>query len=878
LNSQTNLFQVSSFNFKLKHLVIIGVLVLAFSTSFLIRSQPAEYGFELNEFDSFFNFRATEYIVENGFFEYFEWHDDKSWYPTGRDVSATSQTMLHITATITYQIFGGNSSLYDFTILFPAVIGSLTVIVIFALVRLFAGTAAGLFASLLFAVSFPIILRGMLGWFKSEPLGIFYGLLGLYLFLSAIKSENKKVTVLKIIFGGIVMTFALASWGGVQFFIIPLGLFILALPFVRKDHKFLIWSIPLFVGSFLLSALMFERPGPGFVFGMGGILLIGSTIFLVVCIFIQKISKDEHKIRNGLFLFIPIIIIILFLVLASDTTERSYYSISPSDLPGSQGEAVAIELSAGAASIGSNIMEIQCYCFSFVDSNINGNVHARVWDSNMNVLAEGSLPYSKFSESWKTYTFTLNNSVELKSGYLIGIDASDLTGSAIYVIGVGNIDGSHPIGTGTTFMSNNVKIGTHASQIQLSFDSNSSINSKDVILPIPSFRYLNAINPFLTTTVPLVDSVAEHSSVTMTLSFLLHSVWMIFAGIGIWLILSKKISQTFVKNDMKAFVLIFGITGVYISSSFVRLEVFASISLIILSSIALSILTTNIFKIKFFGKKKYLFKIPYVVIIVFLFTLPLVHPENSNWINIIDTPQVIFTGATSNPPTNDWLETLEWIKLNTPENAVIASWWDYGYWIQTMAERTTLIDNSTIGTWQIEKMAKMLLSTPVDSWHMLKEMNADYVLVFLSAFKINNEPVNKLYTLGGGGDESKVFWFANIAELPAEKYLHSDWTSGTNYFDEQTILGKMIPFTTAVYYDPNTQENSAIYKPGFVKIVSKDIKYDSDNDPLKLVYTSPSFMQERGGHMNIILVYEVNKNYILTNDDLIIDQNMNLEN
>ena len=200
MNSQTSLFQVNSFNFKLKYLLVIGILVLSFSVSMLIRSQPAEYGFELNEFDPFFNFRATEYIVENGFFEYFQWHDTKSWYLpedfsgiSGRDVSATSQIMLHITAAITYQIFGGNSSLYDFTILFPAIIGSLTIVIIFALVRLFAGTAAGLFASLLFAVSLPIILRGSIGWFKSEPLGIFYGLLGVYLFLSAISSENKKL-------------------------------------------------------------------------------------------------------------------------------------------------------------------------------------------------------------------------------------------------------------------------------------------------------------------------------------------------------------------------------------------------------------------------------------------------------------------------------------------------------------------------------------------------------------------------------------------------------------------------------------------------------------------------------------------------------------
>ena len=701
MNSQASLFQISSFNFKLKHLLVIGILVLSFSASFLIRSQPVNYGFELNEFDPFFNFRATEYIVENGFFEYFEWNDDKSWHPHGRDVSATSQVMLHSTAAITYQIFGGNSSLYDFTILFPAVIGSLTVVVIFALVRLFAGTTAGLFASLLFAVSLPIIIRGSIGWFKSEPLGIFYGLLGLYLFLSAIKSENKKIAALKIIFGGIIMAFGMASWGGNQFFIIPIGLFILALPFLRKDHKFLLWGIPLFVGLFLLISGSFERPGLSFVFGLGGLSLIISTMFLVISIFVQKISKDETKIRNSLFLLISIIVIGSFLIIIND------------------------------------------------DSNI---------------------------------------------------------------------------------------------------------------LPLPSFRYLNAMNPFLTSIDPLTDSVAEHATTSLPFSYFFHSVWMIFAGIGIWFILSKKISQSFVKNDMKVFVLIFGISGVYISSSFIRLEVFASISLIIFSSIALSILSKNIFKITFSGKINNLIKILYVIIIVFLFFLPLGFPENNNWISNASSPPIILTGATSNPPTNDWLETLEWIKLNTPENAVIASWWDYGYWIQTMAERASLADNSTTNDHIIQNIARMLLSTPDDSWNMLQKMNADYVLVFLSAQKIDDNA--ELYVLGGGGDESKVTWFARIAEFSTEKYLKSDGITGTNYFNEQTMLGKMIPFTTAVYYNPNTQEESAIYKPGFVDIVIKNIEYDSDNDPLKLVYASPSFMNENTGPMNIVLVYQINKNYI----------------
>ena len=706
MNSHTKLFTAGSFDVKLNHIIIIGVLVLAFSLSFLIRSQPADYGYELMEFDPFFNFRATEYIVENGFTEYFTWHDDKSWYPHGRNVSSNSQVMLHTTAAITYQIFGGNSTLYDFTILFPAVIGSLTVIVIFGLVRVFAGTTAGLFASLLFAVSLPIIMRGSIGWFKSEPLGIFYALFALYLFFSGIRSKNKKIAFLKIILGGITMTFAMASWGGIQFFIIPLGLFILALPFVRKDHKFLLWSIPLFAGSFLLTTLMFERPGIGFVLGLGGISLIIPTIFLVICIFVQKISKDEHKIRNGLILLASIIII----------------------------------------------------------------------------------------------------------------------GSFFVIVNPDNIIGG------------------------------------------ASFRYLNAINPFLTSVDPLVDSVAEHATTSIKLSFFLHSILLIFSGIGVWFLLSKKISQSiiFERNDMRVFVLIIGITGVYVSSTFIRLEVFASISLIILSSISLSILSKAIFQINISKIKSYILKISFVMILLALFVMPLIFPTDYNWISVNDTPPVILTGGTAHPASSDWLESLEWIKTNTPENSVILSWWDYGYWIQTLSERASIADNSTTHTSIIQNIARVFLSSPDDGWKMLQDMQADYVVVFVAGQRIDgNWDGNPLYVLNGGGDESKKSWFMRIGEVDLSKYLESDGTTGTSYFWNETLLGQMIPYNTIIYYNEYSQQSSETFQNGFVPISVLEINYaDEGNYPLKLVHTSPSFTNENIERFSAVLVYEVNKNYI----------------
>ena len=106
MQSNKGLVKVEKSSRYARYLLIIGILVLSFSLSFMIRAQPLEYGFELSEFDPFFNYRATQFMVENGLPAYLEWHDDLSWHPYGRDISATSQVMLHTTSAALYQTFG----------------------------------------------------------------------------------------------------------------------------------------------------------------------------------------------------------------------------------------------------------------------------------------------------------------------------------------------------------------------------------------------------------------------------------------------------------------------------------------------------------------------------------------------------------------------------------------------------------------------------------------------------------------------------------------------------------------------------------------------------------------------------------------------------
>ena len=63
-----------------RYILIIAILAIAFSVSFMMRSQGAQVGFELAEFDPFFNYRATDFIIQNGIPAYLEWWDDKSWF------------------------------------------------------------------------------------------------------------------------------------------------------------------------------------------------------------------------------------------------------------------------------------------------------------------------------------------------------------------------------------------------------------------------------------------------------------------------------------------------------------------------------------------------------------------------------------------------------------------------------------------------------------------------------------------------------------------------------------------------------------------------------------------------------------------------------
>ena len=723
LSGNKALFRINSFQFQAKHLLVILVLIIAFSTAFIIRSYPIKYGFALNEFDPYFDYRATKYIIDNGFEAYLNWHDYQSWYPEGRFVPTTSQVALHLIAATMYKIFGFGSSLLDFVIMFPVIIGSLTTIVIFALVRNLSGTTAGMFASLLFAFMPAIIQRGNLGWFKSEPLGLFLALLSVYLFLSSIKSRNIKRTILTAAGGGLILGLANSSWGGIQYFSIPLGIFFFLLPFLRKDSIFL-YGIISFTLITLITAAAFPRPGISFVIGLPGIALIVGMIFAIVGTIIRTKSSPAKANRN---LIAALGIFVLLTV-------------------------------------------------------------------------------------------------------------------SIFLVGA---------------------------------------------YQPSSFRYLVAVNPFLSSHNPLVESVAEHSTPTVIDYFTDYSILLIFAGFGVWVSFSKR-------TDMTIFALIIGLTGLYVSATFARLMVYSSIAIVILASIGLYELTRSILQNRIENQNKIkerefrknikegkilpdvkpLVKFSFVVMVVFLISIPLIdyngliYPKNFNWISSADIPPSIVNGATGfRMQVEDWVDAVDWIANNTPKDSVIASWWDYGYWITTLGNKTTLADNATINQTRIQTIAKMLMSEPETATQIAQDLKADYILVYIVADRHNGPNGNSFYTLGSGGDESKKQWFMKIGGFNEKDYVEDDGFTPTANFWNNTLLGKLIPFTPISYASFGNGMLTNIqpeYSSGTIALNLKDIKYPingTSDQPYKLVYASPSFENDNEDIVFGVFVYQVNKNY-----------------
>lgn len=92
----------------------------------------------------------------------------------------------------------------------------------------------------------------------------------------------------------------------------------------------------------------------------------------------------------------------------------------------------------------------------------------------------------------------------------------------------------------------------------------------------------------------------------------------------------------------------------------------------------------------------------------------------------------------SESPEEPWNQTLEYMADETDNDSVILSWWDYGYWFQTIGERATVADGGNSGYFTTEgptnkvphPIARFLTSNNASEHASLFEKHsADYIVL-----------------------------------------------------------------------------------------------------------------------------------------------------
>lgn len=208
---------------KQENFFIFIALILIVIVALLIRLSPIFVGPELiKAFDPWIQYYNANYLAENGIYEYFHWHDIKSWHPEGTD-RFNLRPGLTFTVVIIYNALtsiGIPITLYDVCYYFPAFAGALTVLIMYFLGKEILDKRTGLLAAFFLAFNPGHMQRTVAGFFDNETIGILGTLLTFLFFIKAIKTGKFQHAIL----AGLSLGYLTLSWGGYVYtlLIIPL--------------------------------------------------------------------------------------------------------------------------------------------------------------------------------------------------------------------------------------------------------------------------------------------------------------------------------------------------------------------------------------------------------------------------------------------------------------------------------------------------------------------------------------------------------------------------------------------------------------------------------------------------------------------------------
>ncbi|KAL0270263.1 UNVERIFIED_CONTAM: hypothetical protein PYX00_007731 [Menopon gallinae] len=612
-------------------LITFTVLLLAWVAGFSSRLF-AVIRFEsiIHEFDPWFNYRSTAYMVKHGFYNFLNWFDERAWYPLGRIVGGTVYPGLMITSgSIHYILHTLNIPVHirDICVFLAPVFSGLTAISTYLLTKELWSAGAGLFAACFIAIVPGYISRSVAGSYDNEGIAIFALQFTYFLWVKSVKTGSifwASMTALSYFY-------MVSAWGGYVFIInlIPLHVFVL-----------------LIMGRY--SSQLFTSYTTFYVLG----LLLSMQIPFVG---FQPIRTSEHMAASGIFA----------LLIAVATLKHIQTVMSKSDFK-------YIFVVAGTASAVVVFLVVVILTYFGVIAPWSGRFYS-LWDTG----------YAKIH-------------------------------------------------------------------------------------------------------IPIIASVSEHQPTTWFSFFFDFHILLTTFPVGLWYCIKNV-------NDERVFVILYSLSAVYFAGVMVRLILTLTPVVCMLSGIAFSILFELFLKDdevavsnesdsedgtgdksnrNMYDKAGKLRKMKHeqqrepdglgtnirCFVNVSVLMMLMMFAVHCTWVtsNAYSSPSIVLSSYSqdgSRQILDDFREAYFWISQNTAPDARIMSWWDYGYQIAGMANRTTLVDNNTWNNSHIALVGKAMSSNESEAYKIMTSLDVDYVLVIFGG------------VIGYSGDDlNKFLWMVRIAE------------------------------------------------------------------------------------------------------------------
>lgn len=281
-------------------------------------------------------------------------------------------------------------------------------------------------------------------------------------------------------------------------------------------------------------------------------------------------------------------------------------------------------------------------------------------------------------------------------------------------------------------------------------------------------RFYSLLDPsYAKNNIPIIASVSEHQPTSWS-SFYFDLQFLVFMfPVGLYYCFSEL-------TDANIFIILYGVTSIYFAGVMVRLMLVLAPVMCILSGIGVSSVLatyckqletipqdkkTKRYSSNFFKKNE--IACAFIVCMSCFLTAYMFH---CTWVTseAYSSPSIVLSARSHDGSRiifDDFREAYYWLRHNTPEDAKVMSWWDYGYQITAMANRTILVDNNTWNNTHISRVGQAMASTEDKAYEIMKELDVNYVLVIFGGLTgYSSDDINKflwMVRIGGSTDRGK---------------------------------------------------------------------------------------------------------------------------